>query len=264
MSNLRKYGNAPYRVAVVHGGPGGLGQVAPVARELSSFCGILEPLQTASSIDGQIEELHDILTKNSDLPVTLIGHSWGGMLSLLFASRHKSIVEKLILVSCGPLDPAFTSADVMKNRMERMSAQEKTEFDRLAEQLKSPDMNEKRAAFARLCQWATKVDSFEPIAHAEELIEPQYDIFETVWKEAENLRSAGGFVDAVKGIECPVLAIHGDYDPHPPHAIQSLLSRELRDFRFVLLERCGHYPWIEKQAHEAFFGILRNELRLPA
>jgi len=50
METLRKYGKTPFKVAVVHGGPGAAGEMAPVASELVSVCGVLEPLQTASSL----------------------------------------------------------------------------------------------------------------------------------------------------------------------------------------------------------------------
>jgi hypothetical protein len=45
MKNLRKYGNPPFRLAVTHGGPDAPGEMAPVARELSTFWGALEPLK---------------------------------------------------------------------------------------------------------------------------------------------------------------------------------------------------------------------------
>ncbi|MCL4543887.1 MAG: alpha/beta hydrolase, partial [Chloroflexi bacterium] len=36
MENLRTYGKPPFRIAVIHGGPGVPGGMAPVAKELSS------------------------------------------------------------------------------------------------------------------------------------------------------------------------------------------------------------------------------------
>jgi len=72
MTNLRKYGKAPFGVALLHGGPGASGEMAPVARELSADWGVLEPLQTAASVEGQIEELHGVLNDNADLPVILV------------------------------------------------------------------------------------------------------------------------------------------------------------------------------------------------
>ena len=51
----RKYGTSPYQVAVIHGGPGAPGYMAPVARELSNKLGVLEPIQTCDTIQGQID-----------------------------------------------------------------------------------------------------------------------------------------------------------------------------------------------------------------
>src|SRR4030043_566948 len=98
MENLRKYGHEPFKVAVIHGGPGAPGEVAPVARELSSDMGVLEPLQTAKTIEEQIQELRAILEKNGDIPVTLIGFSWGAILPFIFAARNSLLVRKLILI----------------------------------------------------------------------------------------------------------------------------------------------------------------------
>ena len=84
MKNLRKHGNKPFNAAVVHGGPGAPGEMALVARELSSVTGVLEPLQTATTLEGQVQELKAVLEKNAALPVTLIGFSWGGQCSVSF------------------------------------------------------------------------------------------------------------------------------------------------------------------------------------
>ncbi len=69
MEKFRKYGDPPFRVAVVHGGPGAAGQLAPLAVELSKSISILEPLQAALSIEGQIKELYEVLESNSEHPV---------------------------------------------------------------------------------------------------------------------------------------------------------------------------------------------------
>jgi pimeloyl-ACP methyl ester carboxylesterase len=104
LNKLRKYGKAPFKVAVIHGGPGAGGEMAPVARELSSAWGILEPIQTATSLEGQVEELRTVLESDGDLPVTLIGFSWGAWLSFIVTAAHPSIAQKLILVGSGPYE----------------------------------------------------------------------------------------------------------------------------------------------------------------
>lgn len=56
------------------------------------------------------------------------------------------------------------------------------------------------------------------------------------------------------------MAIHGDYDPHPAEGVEKPLAAVLKDFRFILLDRCGHLPWIERQAKDRFYSILREEV----
>jgi hypothetical protein len=73
MENFRVYGNAPYRIVVLHGGPGAPGEMAPVARELSRERGVLEPLQTKDTLEGQVAELQETLESLVNPPVTLIG-----------------------------------------------------------------------------------------------------------------------------------------------------------------------------------------------
>ena len=98
MKNLRIYGKAPLDVVLIHGGPGAPGHMAPVARELASDWGVLEPLQTSSTLEGQIQELRNVLEKNGDLPVTLIGFSWGAWLGFIFAAEYPAFTKKLILI----------------------------------------------------------------------------------------------------------------------------------------------------------------------
>ena len=107
MKNLRKYGNPPFNIAAIHGGPGACGEMAPVAKELSSICGVLEPLQTATSINGQILELYNILEKNGNIPMILIGYSWGAILSYILASCYPLFVRKIILVSSGSFEEKY-------------------------------------------------------------------------------------------------------------------------------------------------------------
>ena len=56
MNKFRLYGKSPFDVVVVHGGPGAGGEMSPVARELASERGVLEPLQASPVIieDGKV------------------------------------------------------------------------------------------------------------------------------------------------------------------------------------------------------------------
>ena len=92
-------------------------------------------------------------------------------------------------------------------------------------------------------------------------MEYRADIYRSVWSEASEMRRFGGLLAEGKRIECPVVVIHGDYDPHPMEGVVEPLSRIMGDLRIVSIPYCGHYPWYERRASSRFFEILREELQ---
>ncbi len=149
----------------------------------------------------------------------------------------------MLLVGSG----AFTerhAAAVQATRWSRFSAAERREWTALADAaFGDPDRPEADAAFARA------------LAH-------QARIYGRVWPEMAELRRCGGLLELARSVRCPVTAIHGDCDSHPADGVATPLSAVLTDFRFILMERCGHLPWLERHARDAFFRTLRAELRL--
>ncbi|MFC1864902.1 alpha/beta fold hydrolase [Chloroflexota bacterium] len=259
MKNLRKYGHKPFNVAVIHGGPGAPGEMAPVARELSSVRGVLEPLQTAITLEGQIQELKAVLEKNGTLPVTLIGFSWGAMLSFIFTAQYPSFVKKLILIGSGAYEEKY-AVNIMKTRLSRLSEEEREEIVSLIKTLDDSAVEDRNMPMARLGKLISKADSYNPLPHDSEALECQYDIYRSVWEQARELRSSGKLLELGKRIQCPVVAIHGDYDSHLAEGIKAPLSRILKEFQFILLEKCGHYPWLERSARDRFYNILKSEV----
>lgn len=255
------YGKPPCRIAVLHGGPGAAGEMAPVASELNRICnvGIIEPFQTAFTVNGQVEELKDLLDRDADFPVTIIGFSWGAWLGYLFAARYPSLVAKLILVGSGCFEDRYTGLlDV--TRLERLNEDERNEAINLIEKMHWKDDLPEGGALARFGALMAKADTFDPLPPKNENIELDTGIFHRVWSEASQLRKSGVLLSLGTRIICPVVAIHGDYDPHPAQGVEEPLSKVLVDFRFVLLEKCGHKPWIERQAKDRFFSVLCNEI----
>lgn len=259
MKNIRKYGKAPYNVAVIHGGPGAPGEMAPVARTLSSRYGVLEPLQTAPTLDAQVEELKSVLQREGKLPVTLVGFSWGAMLSYMFTALNPEYVKKLILVSSGVFEQEYAESG-MQTRLSRLNRDEQANLHALVDKLDDPVTADKDAIFRQCKLLYEKADTMDPLPHKDEVIGYQYDMFENVWNDAEKLRRWGNLVPYGRHITCPVVAIHGDYDPHPADGINIPLKRTIPDFRFILLENCGHCPWQERNAHDRFYEILNQEL----
>ncbi|KPL14366.1 alpha/beta hydrolase, partial [candidate division WOR_3 bacterium SM1_77] len=201
-----------------------------------------------------------VLDDNADLPVTLVGYSWGAWLSFIIAARYPSLVKKLILVSSGPFEAKYAGS-IMKTRLDRLGDEERKEVLSITEALNDLDNEKGNMTIGRFGQLISKVDSFNPVPHKDEVLEVRYRIFKSVWNDAEKLRSSGRLLQLAEQIQCPVTALHGDYDPHPAEGVEKPLSKRLNDFRFMLLKNCGHTPWIERQARDEFFRILAEELK---
>ena len=259
MTNVRKYGKAPYNVAVIHGGPGAPGSMASAARELSRHFGALEPLQSATSVEGQVAELSGVLKEHGSPPFTLIGHSWGAWLSFIFTARHPETVRKLILVGSGPFEERYARG-ITETRLARLSAVERREASGIMKAMNGKG-GDRDALFARFGALMSKADAYDPLPGDDPDAEVfQEDVFESVWKEAAGLRRSGELLKMGALIRCPVIAIHGDCDPHPAAGVEGPLLRVVGDFRFVLLEKCGHEPWKERAAKDRFYDVLMDEL----
>jgi len=259
MKNFRKYGEAPFRVAVVHGGPGASGEMAPVARELSMDRGVLEPLQTATSLPKQIKELKATLKNHGKLPITLIGHSWGAWLACMLAAKHPSLVKKLILVGTSPFEAKY-ARNIMKTRLDRLDQKGRLEVLAVMEKLDDPAISDKNMLMAELGKLISRTDSYDALPDDNEPLEYEHRIYQRVRPQAAELRRSGRLLRLARKIKCPVVAIHGDYDPHPPEGVKEPLSKITKDFRLILLKNCGHKPWIERNAKDRFYEILKEEL----
>ncbi len=267
MERVRKYGNGPFRVAVIHGGPGAAGSVAPIARKLGETRAVLEPLQTATTLDGQVEESRPVIEQHATTLVVFIGHSWGAWLSYLITANYPALVRKLILVGSGPFEEHYVPL-IAKNRFRRLSQEEQEEFLQLAERLNTAETPESAVSLSRLGELAHKADSYDPIdwstaTTALDVVDQRVEMYQGVWAEAAELRRTGKLLKLSEHITCLALAIHGDCDPHPAAGVQEPLAAGLNDFRLVLLEQCGHDPWRERHAMERFYTLLEHELSTP-
>ena len=259
MQNLRKYGNPPYSVVLVHGGPGAAGTMEAVAKKISGQNGVVEAMQTRYSIESLLVELRGIISLHGHQPVTLIGHSWGAWLSILFASKYPDQVKKLILVAAAPLEENYASK-IMETRLERLDENDAGVLSRLMNQINIVPANKKDPIFLEIAELMIKADAFQPETISYRNVKLEYKIYGSVWTEAKRMRSSGKLLRHAGRVSCPVLAIHGDYDPHPYNGVKLPLEKAIKDFRFHLLEKCGHEPWNETSAKKPFYDLLEKEI----
>jgi len=233
--NYRKYGDTPFSIILIHGGPGAAGYMAPVAEKLSENYGIIEVFQTKYTINEQVEELKSVLLENGNSPFILIGHSWGAWLSFIFTVRFPDLVKKLILVACPPFEKEY-SENIMEKRLARLGEDDMFLYGNLLEDLQNDDSSVNSKAFAQIGNLLNKADVFDSNSYEMSYTECNYEIFKHIWGEAAELRNSGRLFKIAKQIVCPVVAIHGDYDSHPANGVQIPLSDIIPNFRFHLLK----------------------------
>jgi pimeloyl-ACP methyl ester carboxylesterase len=231
----------------------------PVAEYMFCRQGVIEALQTRHSIDNLLDELHGIIREHGHSPVALIGHSWGAWLSLLFASRYPQQTRKIILVGTAPLMEKHVTK-IMETRYQRLEEKEAAALSRLMSLINTAPREDRDPIFLDIAELIRKADAFHPETISYKRKKFDYKSFEAVWPQAEKMRSSGALLKHAGRISCPVLAIHGDYDPHPYAGVKFPLEKVVKNFRFLLLEKCGHEPWNEIHAKQAFYDILEREI----
>lgn len=264
MKSFRKHGKDPVRVVAVHGGPGAPGSVSELAKGISADFSVLEPFQTKDTIDQQVKELYTQITGNCKTPVILIGWSWGAWLAYVFAARHPRVVCKLILVSSGPFKEDYVKK-MKGDRLSRFTERDLARLRELEDRLQRGEVKDKDELFDDFGKLYSKVDNYELVSShsntTQEDQKHQFDIYNKIWSEASGMRKSGKLLELGENISCETVAIHGDYDPHPFEGVKAPLNNVLSDFRFVLLKKCGHEPWLEKHARKIFFKLVNNEIK---
>jgi pimeloyl-ACP methyl ester carboxylesterase len=256
---FRKYGKGPFRVLLVHGGPGATGDLERLAQHLSPETGIIESLHRKKNVEGQIQELKSIIEENCRQAIVLVGHSWGAWLSYMFTARYPKLIEKLIMISSGPLEGDYTSI-IAATRLGRMDKDQLRLNMQLQKQLKAKDCTDKNEIFSKIGALIQRLDSYQIDPGFAFSTTCHFEIYQGVYPEAYEIRNNGKLLALGEFIKCPVVAIQGAYDPHPPEGVKKPLKNILSNFQFHVLEKCGHYPWLEMQARDGFYQILKQGL----
>lgn len=259
---VRLHGARGLPVLVVHGGPAAVGNAGPIARGLAGSFRVYEPWQRGSgagrlTVHRHIEDLEAVVRwACADASPVLVGESWGAMLVLAYAAAFPQRNCPLVLVGCGTFDEASrrcmqqTVASRLTPDMQRRLAlieQEGEEScDRLMRQYAVV-----RAVYD-LDPVVSGVDPRDQVQPFDEAAHRQ------TWDDMLACQAAGLYPRAFGAIRSPVLMVHGDYDPHPGPATARVLGEWMPQLEYRELACCGHSPWNERAAREAFFGVLRE------
>ena len=242
MYTSKFFGNPPYQLLILDGGPGAYVEVAPIAEELSNNKGVIEPRLLTFSIEDKLNELYQIIASTTKKPVILIGFSWGAWLAFLFTGRYPDLISKLILISSPPFEGEYEN-DIIQTRLDRLRAEDKKHVLQIIETIKDTSSAQRINEFTKLLSYFYKTDTYHPNRDLRQLknsIQFDHSQYFSLWHQANEMRKNGTMLLQGSMIQSPVIVIHGDYDPHPFNGVKIPLQHILGTVDFILLKRCGH------------------------
>ena len=101
-----------------------------------------------------------------------------------------------------------------------------------------------------------RLDSVERVAGGARPLQCDARGHDETWSDELRLQAEGAHPAAFTAVRAPVLMLHGDFDSHPGAMIRASLAPYLPQLEYVEFSRCGHYPWLERHACDAFFATL--------
>lgn len=260
-------GKGPY-VVLLSGGPGFSPEyLRPVADALSDrYSAVLFHQRGTglSSMETINAETHAFPKLVADLDalrrelkvneLTIVGHSWGGILSMLYASEHPDRVRALALVdSGGPTTQA--AAKFVANLNARLTPEEAAavkEWSALARRKENPKKAVLEITKARTGSYFADRAKAKPLIDG--LTEESFNdaVF---WAVAPQLTPSFDLRETMKKLQARVLVIHGKQDPlETAQEVHETFPAS----RLVVIDNAGHFPWLE-QAQE-FYAVLEEFL----
>ncbi len=96
-----------------------------------------------------------------------------------------------------------------------MSSKHKQQFDKLSRELNDSSNSNKNEVFKKFGKLMSQLDSHDALEDSAE-IKYDYEIYQSIWPDADKLRKSGKLLKMGQSIKCPVIAIHGDKDTLTP------------------------------------------------
>ena len=245
------------KLLILHGGPGAhhdylLPQMLHLARRYNvilydqrgggkSKSDNMQPLGWQT----HVADLHAVILELGVNPLSLIGYSFGGMYTLLYcleAKENEAMPKPSRLVL---IDPAPLRMEYRKQFEEEFSRRQNgMEIKRMKEELAASGLRESDPAAYRQKTFELAVAAyFADPAKARDLTPFRVSgrVQTQVW---ESLGSDYDLLARLEPMGFPTLFVHGRDDPIP--AASSIEGAKAMGAELVLLDDCGHVPYVEQ------------------
>jgi len=197
----------------------------------------LKPGQSCTLAD-QIDDLEALRAHLGFERIVLLGHSYGGYLSMAYAARHAERVERMMIVDSAA--PRWSDTLVLFKDI-------------------FPDTSERRDALAFAGEMGNKSASRESIALYLSMLfysAEKRDAFvknmpPDAFNKEVNQAVAGDMArfdlnPEIRKFKFPVLVITGRYDINVAPSVAYKIHQAIPRSRFIVFERSGHIPFYEE------------------
>jgi len=248
------------RLLLIPNGPPLLDQLQPLAatRRVVAFDArnrgrsdrVTDEARLARELDLEVEDIDAVRRHFGADDVDVLGHSYVGLLAILYAMRFPAHVGHVIQI--GPAGPDGGAAYALE---------------------RADDIAVRHGVLERLAAFAAEApsDSEERCRRGWDVLRPLYvvdpadgwklDSFARCSLECERhalelvaahimpaLQALTFRAEDLAAVRCPVLTVHGRRDRSAPYAAGREWARLLPNARLVTVENAGHMPWIESPA----------------
>lgn len=252
-------------VILLAGGPGlNAGYLQPVWENLSKDyrCIVLNQRgtdqslvavvdSTSMSMDNYVNDLEALRHHLNLKKLVLMGHSWGGMLCMVYLAKEPEHVKKVLL-----LDSGGPSADFGKtfesNFNKRLTKDDLAEIKRL-DSLGQETLKAEWPGYFYDRKRALATQSLVPSnAHG------QKDVFK--FTSINYLAGSNSMITDLKKTKVPVFLIQGREDPMGESTAMEI-KQVLPQTTIHFIEKCGHLPWLENKGQvKDFFSSVQKAL----
>jgi proline iminopeptidase len=259
-------------VVIVHGGPGLdhtdlLPQMGKLASTNTLFffdqraCGKSSAEIDSASMTREnfLEDIEGSQRAFHLGKMNLMGHSWGGLLAMVYALRYPDHLDFLIQMNSSPVTSELREAPFSLLK-ERTSREERIEQAAITGTPAFRDGDPRvMAAFLRLI---FRGSFFDPhLADGLTLDFPSDDARRralTAFLYREPILKTYDSRAALASVRCPVLVLGGDADLIPRES-NELIEKSIPHSQLLVLKHAGHFPFIE--APGQLFPVLKGFLR---
>ena len=206
----------------------------------------------------QVDDLARVANERVPGPLHLVGYSWGGLLALLYAldaaERGARAPASLTLIDPAPI----TRAHRATFEHEFLRRQQGPAIQAMRAELAASGLRERDPAAYRQRAFELSVAGyFYDPAKSHDLTPFRVTgrVQQSVWE------SLGDYdlTPSLGRIACPTLIVHGREDPIPL-ASSEAAAATIPGAQLVVLERCGHVPYVENP--DALWAAVQRFLEL--